>query len=543
MLKNWLARMTYGEVFKVLGFGFMGAFFLLFLYWGFIRVLWEVKSVQIVGSLLSLKLMAMVFLTTFLMIIFSSTLASLTTLFFAKDLPILFHSPLSFRSVFMFKSLETSVFSSWMVVLAIFPFLGAFGHVYDLGKDFYGLLAVLSVPFVGVACVIGIGVSLVLMCLFSARRVREVLLVMGILVGGGLFVLVRWLGPEKLVRADSFEVLLQYVALLEAPTAPYLPSWWMASAVMAFVAERKMDVVGYGGLLFGAVLLAGAIVVFFAEKMYYSGWAAAQESPRGRKAIALGREWVWIPSFLGRHFRALLGKDALIFSRDASQWTQLLLLLSLVAVYLVSIHKLPLDTPYLKGLISFLNIGMMGFVLASVALRFVFPAVSLEGKSWWAIRAAPLSLWHILWGKFLSGFLPLVLTGLLLAWVSNWLLEADAFIHWLSYGTVFMMAFTLTGMGIGFGSLFPRFHVENVAQIETSPGGLFYMISALFYVGLTLVLEAVLMRIYYWMLVGRTAVWPATVVLWVAGALALVNLSAFIIPFVMGKKYLEKVDI
>jgi hypothetical protein len=49
------------------------------------------------------------------------------------------------------------------------------------------------------------------------------------------------------------------------------------------------------------------------------------------------------------------------------------MLVSIIAIYLISIRKLPLDTPYLRALISFLNIGMVGFVLASVALRFVFP--------------------------------------------------------------------------------------------------------------------------------------------------------------------------
>jgi len=59
------------------------------------------------------------------------------------------------------------------------------------------------------------------------------------------------------------------------------------------------------------------------------------------------------------------------------------------------------------------------------------------------------------------------------------------------------MAVTLSAMGVGFGALFPRFEMENVAQIQTSPGGLLFMVTALFYVGVTLALEAVLMRGHY----------------------------------------------
>ena len=112
MIKNRIARMGYGDIFKVLFFGALGFVFLVLLQLGFLRLVWEVKSVEIVGTLLITKLMAMVFLTTFGMIAFSACLASFATLFFARDLSLLIHSPVSFRDIFLFKSFETSVFSS-----------------------------------------------------------------------------------------------------------------------------------------------------------------------------------------------------------------------------------------------------------------------------------------------------------------------------------------------------------------------------------------------------------------------------------------------
>jgi ABC-2 type transport system permease protein len=496
-----------------------------------------------IGSLLIIKVVAMAFLTVFLMIVFSSTLASFTTLFFARDLGVLMHSPLPFRSTFLFKSLETSVFASWMVVLAMVPFLAAFAEIYGLGRGFYLFLAGLSVPFVFVACAIGIGISLTLMCLFPSRRVREVMLLVGVIVGCALYILFRWLEPEKLVRADSFEVILQYIALLEAPMAPYLPSWWMASAVTAYIADRRADIVGDGALLFGEAILVGALLVGFAEKAYYRGWTSAQEGTRRRKTTELGTEWRWLPRFFTGPFRALLGKDGLLFVRDVNQWSQMLLLVALIAVYLISIDKLPLDTPYIKGLISFLNIGMVGFVLAAVALRFVFPAVSLEGKFWWAVRSAPLKLGTVLREKFVMGVMPLAILGGVLVTVSNRLLKVDDFVMGLSTATILVMAFTLTAMGIGFGSLFPRFDVENIPQIETSPGGILFMICAMFYIALTLSLEAVMMRMHYFSIVRQDGPWPWGATGWVLGSLAVVNLCAAVIPWMLGRRHLETADI
>ena len=137
----------------------------------------------------------------------------------------LVHTPLPYRTLFAFKSLETMVFSSWMMVLALLPFLAAFGQVTGQGGAFYFLLSALIVPFVWIASALGIALSLLLMLLFPARRVREVMLVVAILVGTGLFLWVRWLAPAQFLRADTLEFVIQYIALLKAPTAPYLPSY------------------------------------------------------------------------------------------------------------------------------------------------------------------------------------------------------------------------------------------------------------------------------------------------------------------------------
>jgi ABC-2 type transport system permease protein len=239
----------------------------------------------------------------------------------------------------------------------------------------------------------------------------------------------------------------------------------------------------------------------------------------------------------------MLGKDVLIFFRDANQWSQLLMLGSIVAIYLVSIRKLPVDTPFLKGLVSFLNIGVVGFVMSSVALRFVYPTVSLEGRSWWALRTSPLALNTILAAKFVVGFVPLAAVGVTLVWVSNHFLGVDPFIVKLSTATTFVMALTLTGMGVGFGALFPLFHVENVARIQTSTGGLLYMVTAMAYVAMTLSLEAVLVRWHYLMNLARLRHWDPTIVVSVVVALVVLNALFALVPFWAGRTKLATVDI
>src|SRR5438477_329620 len=75
-----------------------------------------------------------------------------------------------------------------------------------------------------------------------------------------------------------------------------------------------------------------------------------------------------------------------------------------------------------------LSVGMAGFVMATVAVRFVFPAVSAEGASFWIIRTSPISLGDFLWSKFWTGLVPVLLLTEVLTVAGNELLGVDPFL-------------------------------------------------------------------------------------------------------------------
>src|SRR3989454_8790735 len=121
-----------------------------------------------------------------------------------------------------------------------------------------------------------------------------------------------------------------------------------------------------------------------------------------------GRLWRWrCGSLLGwipGAKRESVLKDINLFFRDTTQWGQLIRLGVLVVVYLFNIQALPLHRGepvgfFYVNLVSFLNLGLAGFVLASIAARFIFPAVSLEGRQMWLLRSSPLDLRALLWSK------------------------------------------------------------------------------------------------------------------------------------------------
>ena len=163
--------------------------------------------------------------------------------------------------------------------------------------------------------------------------------------------------------------------------------------------------------------------------------------------------------------RQLLIKDVKVFLRDVSQWVQLLPLLALVLLYLYNFSVLDLDrVPFMSGVIknfyAFVNLGMAGFVIATVAVRFVFPAVSAEGNAFWIVRTSPVSLRDFLWSKFWIGLLPVLLFTETLTVAANEFLGVDPFLKIVAAVTIVLMTFALVGLATGLGARYPRFGAD-----------------------------------------------------------------------------------
>jgi len=144
----------------------------------------------------------------------------------------------------------------------------------------------------------------------------------------------------------------------------------------------------------------GAVVALFAVggALHARGWrrgfSLAQEGANRRGAANDRRPWLdRTLGFLNPTRRELVLKEMRVFSRDSTQWSQLVMLAVLMVVYVANVRYLPLSgagvTTLLRNLIPFLNLALAGFVLASVSARFVFPSVSLEGRSFWLLRSSP----------------------------------------------------------------------------------------------------------------------------------------------------------
>ncbi len=451
------------------------------------KILKYFRGVEELGPLLAGKLLGLVLLSFIAILVLSNVITALSSFFLAKDLDLLVSAPVDWLRIYLAKLGETLLHSSWMVALMAVPILAAYGVIYRGGVLFAPFALLTLLPMLVIPAVVGSALTLVLVNIFPARRTRDLLSIIALGAAGGLIMLFRIVRPERLASPEGFRNLLDFIAVLRTPTSPFLPSEWATRAVMSFL-RGPLDPMPLVLLwtTAAAFVTLGAILH---RELFAPGFTKAQE---GAQRFVRGGLWRWtvgtLLGFLPVAKREFVLKDIKLFFRDTTQWSQLILLAALVVVYLFNIKALPLHRGeqvsfFSVTLVSFLNLGLAGFVLASIAARFIFPAVSLEGRHMWLLRSSPLDLRALLWSKYWVGTIPLLVLALLLTGITNVLLQVRPFMMVVGIVTICGLTFAISAMALGFGALYPQFETENAAQIPTSFGGLVFMMATIALLG------------------------------------------------------------
>ena len=483
--RNRARRRERGDLLRGIVFGAIGLAVIAALVGGAFWITYQAAQYAELGDYLIRIGLSWLFLTFLSFLAFSGVVSALSTFFLSEDLRVLLAAPVPLDRLFYSRLARTAGQASWMVVVFLVPVLTGIGLAKCAPWSFVAVATLTVAPFVVIPVGLGAAVTLLLVNVFPARRARDILMLMGLVFATSLVILMRVIQPERLLRVESMPVVTDFFATLQSPVTPLLPSFWAGEAIFAGL-QGAPDWLHLGALWTTAAAVVVGLAAAF-ERWHFAGYSKAQEARKARFA-----EWRVVDGLvgllpMGPVRRQLLVKDLKVFLRDVSQWSQLLLLLALVLVYLYNFRVLDLDKiPYMSGFLknvyAFLNLGMAGFVMATVTVRFVFPAVSAEGAAFWIIRTAPISLRDFLWSKFWTGLVPVLVLTECLTIVGNELLGTDPFLKWVAAVSVAFMSFALVGLAAGLGARYPRFAADNPSQVAGSYGGVAFMVLAVLYV-------------------------------------------------------------
>ena len=531
---------------KLLLLTIVGLLFWLGVYRLLYKILTYFRGVEDLGPLLAGKLLSVALLSFITILVLSNVVTALSSFFLAKDLDLLVSAPVDWLRIYLAKLGETLLHSSWMVALMAVPIFAAYGVIYRGGLLFIPYAVLTVFPLLVLPAVAGTALTLVLVNIFPARRTRDLLSIVALGAAGGLILLFRLIRPERLASPEGFRNLLDYIAVLRTPTSPFLPSEWVTQAIMSFL-RGQPDLLPFA-LLWTTAAAFVTLGALLHRSLFAPGFTKAQEAA---ERFVRGELWRWTVGTLLRFLpvakREFVIKDIKLFFRDTTQWSQLILLAVLVLVYLFNVKTLPLHRGEAVGffyitLVSFLNLGLAGFVLAAIAARFIFPAVSLEGRHMWLLRSSPLDLRALLWSKYWVGTVPLLILALLLTGLTNVLLQVRPFMMVMELVTICALTFAIAALALAFGALYPQFETENAAQIPTSFGGLVFMMATIVLLGAVIfVLWQAVYQYVRSVYLGQPVVVDAWMIAWFAVAAA-VCAAATAVPLWIGLRRIERFE-
>ncbi len=450
------------------------------------------------GIIAATKLLSMMLVTLAFVAVISNLITSFSTFFLSEDLELIMASPVPAAAIYAVRFIETLVESSWMVLLFGFPIFLAYGRVFSASWSFYAL------SLVGFFCLLvmitAAAVSLVqnLVRSFPVRRLRDLFVFMGLMIFVAIYLLFRMLRPEDFLNPEGFASVMDYLSIMSESSSPLLPTTWLMATLRPYITGN-----GFGEIpLFLGLLISGAVVAFRLgghshEWVHFQAYSRAMESRGARlsKSRFINLFGRMLSRFMDRSTQHLVIKETLLMARDWGRLSQLFLLLALILVYLYNFSVLPtLDSPdltmLLKSTIAFLNIGLAGFVLSSLGVRFLFPAISGEGRAFWILKGSPIGLRKILWVKFFFYLAPMLILGLFLVIMTNHLLGMGLFISMVSTVTIGFLTVGITSLAVNMGVIHADLKQSDPSRAFSGVGGLLTMVYSAFAVTAVILLEA-----------------------------------------------------
>jgi len=485
---------------------------LLFVYAGFAAgmYLFTEKVIQLllddykIGLFFFHRFAAIILFMVFLTVSAGNILVGFATFYRSKEVNFLLSRPVSFRQVFLIKFIDNFFYSSGTLFLIICSALLAYGSYFNVSVGFYlAVLTGLVLPFLLLAGILGV------LILFLIVRIAESIgpkLTIGIIAAGYIAVTVIFIklnDPVELVAQSSYlEARLSlYLSALDSPFIKIFPGIWLADALYWIQREVYNLALSYFIIVLSLTAFFFIALLLIAEKYFFRSYQVVSELSSGKKMkTELTSVWKPADAYTSPKIGSLFRKEYLLFLREPVQVLHLALLIVLIVLFTGSIGGRPFrmflsydpGTQTTVFLVFFLFIH---FMIVTLALRFIFPHLSLEGEIFWRLRSAPVNIYRYALSKFSALLVVILLLSLGLTHFANKRFEGELYLF--SLLATLISTFTVASVNFGMGGLFPNFKEKNPIRISSSSGASISFLISMGYIMLELLLLTPNIRLYF----------------------------------------------
>lgn len=520
-----------------------------------------------IGLFLFHRFLGMLFFVFFITINLGNIVVSFSTLYRSPEVEFLLTNPVSHQNIFTIKFLDNFFYSSGTLFLVGFSVLLGYGYYFQYPWYFYPYVMFgILVPFMFLAGCLAVLVLLFVMMLASKINFR---LLMALIVAVYLvqvYMYFKVTGPVHLVREvmKYYPYVDLYFGNLDPAIVKFLPNFWISEILYFFSIGKFTTVNGYTAMLLLTTAAAFIFLLLVGGKYFYSTWLTSLTlKTMGRKKIELRSNFFAFGtrSIFSSQTEVLLKKEFWQFVREPSQWIHFIVLMVLVIVFLSSIStlNLKLESPELMSVVYLVIFVFNIFLINSIALRFGFPMMSLEGKALWSLRSAPLKISKAYWVKFSLVAAFLLFIGSAIAFFSNvpnlftqsvqgkfpWQVEyvtphvALQKLAIASIGITLLAVITFVSMNFGLGTFYLNVSEKNPIRIASSQGATITFLLSVVYLVLLLGVYFYPVLLMYKM--SLQAIPESYTVLWIVfGAVLVVSGVISVLFHVIGLKSLKR---
>ena len=336
--------------------------------------------------------------------------SSLKSLYEAPDTALLHAAPIQPIAIFGYKFIHLTIARFLSILCFLGPPWIAFGLIFELPWHFYAVLfPVCLCLLVMIASYVTISVMLIAR-FFSSGWLLGTLKVLGTAIGvavGFLLSLTLFFEFEP-IHIKQF--LLNWASERTTDTtAAWYPHEWIGKLLLSWVTESAIGIRlrwALGG--FGGSLVSAGVATLVAQLTYQRGWENIRQLKSKRKPVRSTNDSKTshlerMRRVLGRgKVRSMMLKDFLIFVRHSGRLIAIVMLTLFLVVHIaiLLVHGGGADAN--AGLVLTVQI-----VLYSMLITFGISCNGLrdEAKTWWMLKAAPVTPKLVFTSKFLTALL------------------------------------------------------------------------------------------------------------------------------------------
>jgi ABC-2 type transport system permease protein len=449
-----------------------------------------------IGLFLFHRFISMLLFVFFVAINVGNIVVSFSTLYRSPEVTFLLSTPVSYLNIFIIKFLDNFFYSSGTLFLVGFSVLLGYGTYFGMPWYFYPwIMFGVLIPFMFLAACIAVLILLLLMKIAEKISIKKLVGILVVVYFVQIYLYFSLTSPVHMVNEVMryYPYVNRYFGNLDPPLTKYLPNFWVSQILYFSLAGNMKIATGFSALLLLASAAAFIGVILAGGKYFYSTWMTSLSIKSFRV-----RQWEVVGDFfkfekksvLSPQTESVLKKEYWQFFREPSQWMHFGVMLVLVTVFLASVSDIDfhLADPMLKTAVYIVVFIFNVFLISSIALRFSFPMMSLEGDAYWTIRSAPITASKVYWIKWSAVAMLLMSLALPLVFFSNIPYQQIAIFGLTSTPSMLFIVAAVVSLNFGMGSYFVNYSEKNPIRIASSQGAtLSFLIGLVFLILLVVI--------------------------------------------------------